>query len=93
MKSCGVVKPGSQSRESPGRCTSVLVLWFEYCKHGLRLNTETIVDSVPKSLLAAQIWLRRLNTDMPEQKLNLLQLAAGFVAEPCTSPTIMPNAA
>jgi hypothetical protein len=82
---------GLQSRESPAnahRC------WpCEYCKHGLRLNTEPIVDSVPKSLLAAQISLRRPNTDMSEQKLNLLQLAAGFVAEPCTSPPFMPHAA
>jgi hypothetical protein len=93
MKSCGFVEPGSQSRESPARCTSVWAPWFEYCKHGLRLNTETIVDSVPKSLLAAQVSLRRLNTDTPEQKLNLLQLAAGFVAEPCTSPTLMSHAA
>jgi hypothetical protein len=93
MKSCGFVKPGIQSRESPARCTSVLAPWFEHCKHGLRLNTETIVNSVPKSLLAAQISLRRPNTDMPEQKLNLLQLAAGFVAEPCTSPPLMPHAA
>ncbi len=37
----------------------------EYYKDGLRLNTEPIVDSVPKSLLAAQISLRRPNSSPP----------------------------
>ena len=83
------MKAGSQSRESPANAHRY---WrCEYYKHGLRLNTEPIVDSVPKSLLATQISLRRPNTDMSEQKLNLLQLAAGFVAESCTSPPLMPH--
>ena len=44
-------------------------LWF---------NAKPIVDSVPEPLLAAQVSLRRLNADMPQQKLNLLQLAPGL---------------
>src|SRR2546426_656346 len=52
----------------------------------LGFNAKPIVDSVPEPLLAAQVSLRRLNTDMPEQKLNLLQFAAGFVTQPRTRP-------
>ena len=59
-------------------------LWF---------NAKPIVDSVPEPPLATQVSHRRLNADMPEQKLNLLQLAAGFVTQPRTRPTVMPHAA
>jgi hypothetical protein len=62
-------------------------------KRDLWFNAKSIVDSVPEPLLAAQVSLRRLNTDMPEQKLNLLQLSAGFVTQPGTRPSLMPHAA
>jgi hypothetical protein len=52
----------------------------------LWLNPKPIVDSIPKPLLTAQVSLRRLNTDMPEQKLNLFELAARFMTQPRTRP-------
>jgi len=70
--------------DAPGVLSPSRDLWF---------NAKSIVDSVPEPLLAAQVSLRRLNTDMPEQKLNLLQLSAGFVTQPRTRPPIMPHAA
>jgi hypothetical protein len=37
---------------------------------------------MPKSLFAAEVWLRRLNLGVAEQELNLFQFAAGQMAEP-----------
>ncbi len=48
------------------------LLWFD---------PNGIVDRIPKPLLASQIALRRLNADVPEQELNLLQFSACFVAQ------------
>jgi hypothetical protein len=45
------------------------------------VRSQRIVDSIPKPLLASQIALRRLNADVPEQGLNLLQFSACFVAQ------------
>jgi len=59
----------------------------------VRFDADMIVHSVAKALLAAEIPLSRLDAHVTEQKLNLLQFAAGFVAEPCTSPPVMPHAA
>ena len=52
MKSCGFMKAGSLNRENR-RPMHIGVGTASHCKHGLRLNTEPIVYSVPKSLLAA----------------------------------------
>jgi hypothetical protein len=36
------------------------------------LDSNPIVDRTPKALLAAEIFLRRLNRDVIQQKFNLL---------------------
>jgi hypothetical protein len=43
---------------------------------GRRLDPNAIVHCVPDSLLAAEIFLSRLNQNVSKQKLNLLQFAA-----------------
>jgi len=40
------------------------------------LNTEPIIHSMPESLLATQVFFRRLYGYMTEQKLDLFQLAS-----------------
>lgn len=47
------------------------------------LDSDSIVDGVPEPLLAAQISFGRLNADVPEQKLDLLQFSAGLVTQAC----------
>ena len=49
-----------------------------------RLKADHIVDGVAQSLLATDVALRRLNADMTEQELNLVQFASGLVAQPGT---------
>jgi len=39
-----------------------------------------VVDGVSELLLASEISLGRLNRDVPEQELDLVQLAAGQMA-------------
>jgi hypothetical protein len=56
----------------------------------LRFDPDAIIDGGTNALLAAQIPLGRLNGDMPEKKLNLLQFATGLVAESGTcSPQVV----
>jgi hypothetical protein len=40
-----------------------------------------IVNGIPETLLAAQISLRRLDGDVTQQKLNLLQFAPCLMAQ------------
>jgi hypothetical protein len=54
------------------------LVWFDF---------DGIVDGVSEPLLASQVSLRRLNADVPQQELNLLQLAAGFMAQTSASAT------
>jgi len=44
-------------------------------------NSDLVVDGLSQSLFAAQIFLRGLDRDMAQQKLNLFQLAAGAMAK------------
>jgi hypothetical protein len=41
---------------------------------------------MPESLLAAQVFSRRLHRNMTEQKLDLFQLASRIVTEPSARP-------
>jgi len=50
----------------------------------LRFDANAVVYGVLQSLPASQVVLRRLNAHMAKQELDLLQLAAGNVAEPRT---------
>ena len=45
-------------------------------------DTEFVVDCYSQTLPAANIAFGGLNRDMPEKKLNLLELASRIVAEP-----------
>jgi hypothetical protein len=46
----------------------------------VRLQLETVIHWASQVLLAAEIALGRLHGNMPEQELNLLQLATAVVA-------------
>lgn len=52
----------------------------------IRLDSDGIVNRVPEPLLAAQVSLGRLHADVPEQKLDLLQLPAGFMTQTRARP-------
>ncbi len=54
---------------------------------GLWLDAQRVVDRAPQPPLAPEIPFRRLNRHVPEQELDLIQFAAGQVAEPRASPT------
>jgi hypothetical protein len=56
-------------------------------RSGIRLNTDRIINGISKPLLASQISLRRLDADVPEQELDLFQLATTLVAQPSTRAT------
>ena len=48
---------------------------------------NAIVHRFIQLLLASYVAFRGLHRDMPEQKLNLLQLSTRVVAQACTAPT------
>lgn len=48
----------------------------------LRLDADAIIDSAANALLAAQITLSRLDGDVPEKKLYLLQFSTSGMAQP-----------
>ncbi len=47
----------------------------------LNADLDAIVDGLHQILFRPQIPFGRLNTGMPQQQLNLLEIAAGFAAE------------
>jgi hypothetical protein len=59
----------------------------------IRLEADVIVNRIPETLFAPQVSHGRLDGDVPEQKLNLLQFTARLMAQPCTGPMPMPHAA
>ena len=44
---------------------------------GVRLDADPVVDCAAQLLLAPEVTLLRLDRDMTEQKLDLIQFAAG----------------
>jgi hypothetical protein len=44
---------------------------------GIRLDAQAVVHRAPKLLLAPEVALGRLNRDVPEEELDLVQFAAG----------------
>jgi hypothetical protein len=55
----------------------------------LRLDTDSVVDRRPDSLLAAQVSLGGLDRDVTGEKLDLFQVAAGGMTQPCAcSPQV-----
>lgn len=56
----------------------------------LRLDTDSVVDGRPDSLLAAQVSLGGLDRDVTKEKLDLFQLGAGGMTQPSAcSPQVM----
>ena len=51
---------------------------------GIRLDAQAVVHRAPKRLLAPEVALGRLNRDVPEEELDLVQFAAGEVAQSST---------
>jgi len=47
---------------------------------GIGFDTQMVVDGVSELLIASEISLGRLNRDVPDQELDLVQLAAGQMA-------------
>ena len=45
------------------------------------LQADAIIDSIPDSLLATKVALRRLDAHVTEQKLNLLKFASCLMAK------------
>lgn len=58
-----------------------------------RFDANVVVDSCRNALGAAQVALGRLNRDVAEQELNLLQLTTRSAAQPCryADSRTMPN--
>src|SRR5262245_49187964 len=48
---------------------------------GIRLNSEPIVDGTTQPLLASEIALRRLDREVSEEKLDLVEFPAGQMAQ------------
>ena len=47
---------------------------------GIGFDIQMVVDGVSELLIASEISLGRLNRDVPDQELDLIQLAAGQMA-------------
>lgn len=58
-----------------------------------RLDAHPVIDGVAQLLLASEVALGGLDRDVPEQELDLIQFAAGQVAEPRASAADMPHSA
>ena len=69
-------------RQGAGGSTSAAPLYWlpERLRAALRLNSELVVNGATQPLLAAEVSLGRLNRDVPEQELNLVEFSAGKVA-------------
>jgi len=51
------------------------------------LDSDPVVDGISKMLLAAKVPLGRLDGDVPQQELDLVQFASGFAAQAGASPS------
>ena len=60
---------------------------------GIGFNAQTVVDGVPELLLTPEVALGRLDRDVPKDELDLVQFAAGEVAQPRACPSLMPGPA
>jgi hypothetical protein len=59
----------------------------------IRFNAHSVVDGRAQSLLAAEVAFCRLDREVSKQKLDLIQLPTGKMAEPRAVPTHMPHSA
>ena len=57
---------------------------------GGRFNSDAVIDGPAQSLLAAQIPLSGLHTNMSQEELNLFKLSTGGMAQPgASAPEVM----
>jgi hypothetical protein len=56
-------------------------------------NANLVVHGESELLFAAEVMFRRLDRDVAEQELDLVELAAGQMTEPGTRSPVMPRAA
>ncbi len=54
--------------------------WVERVHFGLWLQADMIIDCQPEPLFAAQIPFGCFHRDVPQEELNLFQLATGNMA-------------
>ena len=59
---------------------------FDGALFALGFDPDSIIDGGPDALLAAEISLCRLDRNVAQQELNLLQFSSRYVAQPRTSP-------
>jgi hypothetical protein len=52
-----------------------------------RLQADTVVYGILKSLFAAEVSFSSLNRYVTEEELNLLKLPSGLMAKPCAGST------
>jgi len=58
-----------------------------------RLDSDTVIHRRRNPLCAAEVTLGGLHGNVPKEKLDLLQFAAGGAAKPSATSTSMPHAA
>jgi len=56
-------------------------------------DPDPVVDGVLKTLLTAKVLLGRLDRNVAEKKLDLVQFPSGIATKARASPPLMPNAA
>ncbi|HVP48875.1 MAG TPA: hypothetical protein VMT32_19915 [Bryobacteraceae bacterium] len=64
-----------------------------YETSALGFDADSVVDCILETLLAAKIFLGRLNRYVAQQKLDLVQLPSGVAAQTGAGPADMPHAA
>lgn len=57
----------------------------------VRLDAHSIIDGATQPLLAAEVLLRPLDRDVAERALDQVPFAAGKIAEPGATRTMMPH--
>jgi len=54
--------------------------WWRSWSSGIRFDAQSVVHGDSELLLASQVTLSRLDRDVAEQELDLIQFAAGKMA-------------
>jgi hypothetical protein len=81
------VEPGGNRTAPASHCSRVVAQgglkhppWRHSWSSGIRFDTQSVVHGNPQLLLASKVALRRLDGDVAEHELNLIQFAAGKMA-------------
>ena len=70
-----MISPDQSRRADPGAVLRLVE------SRGTRFNAQAVVDGVPELLLSPEVALGRLDRDVTEQELDLIQFDAGKMAE------------